>query len=170
MKDIQLSKHLTSSSALTLSHSNKLDDLRLTEHFKLSEFTKSSTASARGIDNTPNEQQVANLKRLCQEVLEPLRQHFGVPIIIGSGFRCPKLNKLVGGVSNSQHMTGEACDIHLSDQKKLRDWFTWLMDNTNFDQLILERFSKTSPHYWIHVSCKSGPSKNRHQVKFITKA
>ncbi|MDY3074712.1 MAG: D-Ala-D-Ala carboxypeptidase family metallohydrolase [Prevotella sp.] len=133
MKDIQLSKHLTSSSALILSHSNKLDDLRLTEHFKLSEFTKSSTASARGIDNTPNEQQVANLKRLCQEVLEPLRQHFGVPIIIGSGFRCPKLNKLVGGVSNSQHMTGEACDIHLSDQKKLREWFTWLMDNTNFD-------------------------------------
>ena len=80
--------------------------MRLTEHFKLSEFTNSSTATARGIDNTPNEQQIANLKRICEEILEPLRAFAGQPIIIGSGFRCPALNKAVGGVKNSQHMTG----------------------------------------------------------------
>ena len=87
--------------------------MRLTKHFKLSEFTNSSTATARGIDNTPNEQQIANLKRICEEILEPLRAFAGQPIIIGSGFRCPALNKAVGGVKNSQHMTGEACDIRL---------------------------------------------------------
>ena len=65
-------------------------------------------------------------------------------------------------------MTDEACDIHLSDQKKLREWFTWLMDNVTADQLILERASKASNHYWIHVSCTGDPSKNRHQINFIT--
>ena len=67
-------------------------------------------------------------------------------------------------------MKGEAADIHLPDMAKLNSWFVWLMDNTNFDQLILERASKTSNHYWIHVSFKCDPSKNRHQVKYITKA
>lgn len=89
--------------------------MRLTEHFKLSEFTNSSTATARGIDNTPNEQQIANLKRICEEILEPLRAFAGQPIIIGSGYRSPALNKAVGGVKNSQHMTGEAADIRLPE-------------------------------------------------------
>lgn len=131
--------------------------MKLTEHFSLEEFTYSSTALARGIDNSLNPENpahakiISNLKNLCKEVLEPLRTYVNssypskgdnrgaVPVIISSGYRCPQLNKLVGGSPTSQHMTGEACDIHLSDQKKLREWFTWLMDNTNFDQLILER-------------------------------
>lgn len=149
--------------------------MKLTPHLSLEEFTYSSTALARGIDNslTPENPAhakiISNLTNLCKEVLEPLRAIVNEPIIISSGYRCPALNKAVGGVSNSQHMTGEACDIHLSDQTKLREWFTYLMDG-QFDQLILERASKTSSHYWIHVSCKSDPSKNRHQVKYITKA
>lgn len=152
------------------------NDILLTPHFKLSEFENSSTARARGINNSLNPDNpahakiIANLTNLCEHVLEPLREHVQEPIIISSGYRCPKLNKAVSGVSNSQHMTGEACDIHLSDQQKLRSWFTWLMDNVNADQLILERASKTSSHYWIHVNCKSDPSKNRHQVNYITKA
>ena len=144
--------------------------MKLTEHFSLEEFEFSSTAQARGIVNHCPESLIPNLKNLCEQVLEPLSEHVQEPVIISSGYRCPQLNKLVGGVSNSQHMTGEAADIHLSDPKKLREWFVWLMDNTNFDQLILERASKTSTHYWIHVSCRSDPSKNRHQVKFITKS
>lgn len=157
--------------------------LKLSPHFSLEEFTYSSTALAQGIDNSLNPSNpthakiISNLKTLCQEVLEPLREHVQELVIISSGYRCPALNKAVGGSSTSQHMTGEACDIHLSDQKKLREWFAWLMDNTNFDQLILEKSitkhsslnTQPSFHYWIHVSCKSAPSKNRHQVKYITK-
>lgn len=149
--------------------------MKLSPHFSLEEFTYSSTALARGVDNSLNPEKqahamiISNLKTLCKEVLEPLREYGQQPVIISSGYRCPQLNKLVGGVSNSQHMTGEACDIHLSDQKKLREWFTWLMDNVNADQLILERASRTSSHYWIHVSCKPDPSRNRHQVLYLTK-
>ena len=121
--------------------------MRLTEHFKLSEFTNSSTATARGIDNTPNEQQIANLKHICEEILEPLRAFAGQPIIIGSGFRCPALNKAVGGVKNSQHMTGEACDIRLprtpyvdwgdnlahTDMSVAYRWLDFLEHHTDFD-------------------------------------
>ena len=149
--------------------------MRLTEHFKLSEFTNSSTATARGIDNTPNEQQIANLKRICEEILEPLLAFAGQPIIIGSGFRCPALNKAVGGVKNSQHMTGEACDIRLprtpyvdwgdnlahTDMSVAYRWLDFLEHHTDFDQLILEH---SHGEYWIHVSCRANKSKNRHQV------
>lgn len=130
------------------------NDIQLTLHFKLSEFTKSSTATARKIDNTPNQEQIANLKALCENVLEPLRQHFNVPIIIGSGYRCPKLNAAVGGVKNSQHQTGEAADIHIPDEATGKRWFEWLMDNVPFHQLIWEKSTPTSTHHWIHVAFK----------------
>ena len=149
---MKLSEHLTSSNALTLSHSNKLDDLRLTEHFKLSEFTRSATAVARKIDNAPSQEVISNLKALCQNVLEPLRAFAGQPIIIGSGYRSPALNKAVGGAKNSQHMTGEAADIRLPDLATGRKWFLWMMDNLQFDQLIMEKSTFSSTRYWIHVS------------------
>lgn len=142
--------------------------MQLTLHFNSSDFEYSSTAIAQGIDNKIPSALIPNLTTLCREVLEPLREHAQEPVFISSGYRCPQLNKAVGGSSSSQHMTGEACDIHLSDQKKLLEWFTWLKDNTNFDQLILERTVQN--HYWIHVSCRSDPRSNRHQVKQIIKA
>lgn len=131
-----------------------MNDIQLSKHFKLSEFVKSSTASARSIDNTPSLDVISNLQQLCIHVLEPLREHFNCPIIIGSGFRCPALNKAVGGVTNSQHMTGEACDIHLPDEATGKRWFEWMMDNLHFDQLIWEKSTPTSKHHWIHVSFK----------------
>lgn len=140
-----------------------MKDIQLTPHFKLSEFIKSATATARGIDNTPNEQVISNLKPLCEQVLEPLRSHFNVPIIIGCGYRSPALNKAVGGVSNSQHMTGEACDIHLPDEATGKRWFLWLMEFSVFDQLIWEKSTPTSKHHWIHVSFKHS-GKQRMQV------
>lgn len=138
-------------------------DQQLTPHFKLSEFTKSSTATARHIDNTPNDEQIANLKALCENVLEPLRNHFNVPIIIGSGFRCPKLNKAVGGAANSQHQYGEAADIHIPDEATGKRWFVWLMDNVPFHQLIWEKSTPSSTHHWIHVAFKRN-STNKQQV------
>lgn len=146
-----------------------MSTIQLTPHFKLSEFEKSSTARARGINNSVPANLIPNIKNLCEQVLEPLRQHVGKPVVIGSGYRCPTLNKAVGGVSNSQHMTGEAADIHLNSIEEGKQWLTWIMDNCTFDQLIWERESKTSNHYWIHVSCKRDITKNRHQVKSIVK-
>ena len=136
--------------------------MQLSPHFKLVEFTRSATAQARHIDNTPNEEQIKNLKFLCDNVLEPLREQFG-PIIIGSGFRCPALNTAVGGVKNSQHKSGEACDIHLPSIEVGKKYFEFLKKLPNFDQLIWERDNPRSNHYWIHVSIKRS-GKNRKQV------
>lgn len=129
-----------------------MTNIQLSPHFKLSEFTKSSTAIVRKIDNTPSEQVISNLKLLCEQVLEPLRVHFNCPITIDSGYRSLALNKAVGGVKNSQHMTGEAADIHLPDNATGRKWFLWMMDNLKFDQLIMEKSTPSSTRYWIHVS------------------
>lgn len=160
-----------------------MENIQLTPHFKLSEFTRSATATARHIDNTPNKEQVKNLQALCLNVLEPLRAYVNetsphrgdkkgaIPIIISSGYRCPKLNSAVGGVKNSQHQTGEACDIHLPDNATGREWFVWMMDNLQFNELIWEYSipkpsaldPQPSPHYWIHVSFKRY-GRNRQQV------
>lgn len=156
--------------------------MQLTEHFTLEEFTFSSTAKARGINNTVSSQRVIeNLRNLCEQVLEPLRSYANQPITISSGYRCKALNKVVGGARNSQHMTGEAADIHiplydfkdstgsrLTDIETAREWMQWLTDNTDFDQLILETMNRRI--FWIHVSCKRNRSLNRHQViRFMQK-
>lgn len=146
-----------------------MEDQILTEHFKLSEFTRSSTANKLHIDNTIPESLIPSLKNLCVQVLEPLRQHLSHAVIIGSGYRCPALNKAVGGVKNSQHMKGEAADIHLPSIEEGRQMMLFIEDYCSFDQLLWERESKTSNHVWIHVSCKPDVSKNRQQVKSILK-
>ena len=114
----------------------------LTKHFTLEEFSHSSTAKARGIDNTVPKQLVPALRNLCERVLEPLRERVKEPVIISSGYRCPALNRAVGGSNTSQHMKGEACDIYVEDVEKLRKWFAILMDG-DFDQLIFERVLKS---------------------------
>ena len=134
----------------------------LTKHFTLEEFTRSSAAKSRGINNTVPLQFIPSLRNLCEKVLEPLREQVKEPVIISSGYRCPALNKAVGGKNTSQHMKGEACDIYMEAKEKLRKWFAILMDG-DFDQLIFERNRRTG-HCWIHVSCKPDTSLNRHQV------
>ena len=150
-----------------------MQDIQLSPHFRLSEFTRSATAERLGIDNSIPSSLIPHLSTLCEHVLEPLREHANQPIIISSGYRCPELNKAVGGVKNSQHMTGEAADIvpsflHPHPSSVLKEWFTWIMDNLEFDQLIMERASKESSRYWIHVSYREG--RNRQTVvRNITK-
>ena len=136
----------------------------LSEHFKLTEFERSDVARQLQIDNRVPAELIPSLRTLCREVLEPLRQHVGKPIRINSGYRCPALNgsEQVQGQANSQHLKGEAADIHLDSVAEGREWFKWLMDNTNVDQLIWERKGSTC---WIHVSCKPRPEENRHHVK-----
>ena len=141
---------------------NKQNDIQLSEHFTLSEFTKSITAERLGISNKPDYEQVLAMKHLCSEVLEPLRRHYGAPIRITSGFRSEALNMAVGGVGNSQHMLGEAADLSVPNEDVARDWFHWIVRNTDFDQLILE--TANGKDFWIHVSCRKNRKKNRHQV------
>ena len=148
--------------------------MKLTPHFSLAEFVRSATAQANGIDNSLNptakadQAVIRNLKTLSENILEPLRDHVCQPIVISSGYRCPALNNAVGGSKTSQHLTGEACDIHIPSIIQGKQWMEWIMDNTIFDQLIWERNS--AGVHWIHVSCKSAPDKNRHQVLRLSKA
>lgn len=131
-----------------------MKDMRLTPHFCLSEFTRSGTAQKYGIDNSPTPDIILRLRILCREVLEPLREYAGRPVIISSGYRSPQLNSHpeVRGRSTSQHLTGEAVDIHIPDESTGRRWFLWMMDNLHFDQLIWEKATPQSTRHWIHVS------------------
>ena len=146
-----------------------MDDQILTPHFRLSEFSRSSTADSHGIDNSVPKELIPSLKNLCEQVLEPLREHFNKPVVISSGYRCPKLNRLVGGVPNSQHQKGEAADIKLYSVEEGKRWFNWIVENCNFDQALWERESKNSCLFWIHISCRPIISKNRHQAESLIK-
>jgi hypothetical protein len=135
---------------------------RISKNFTLEEFTASATAKANGITNVPSTQQVANLCALVHNVLQPLRDAMGHEIKIGSGYRCPRLNAAVGGVSNSQHMKGEAADLCIDgDMEKARAWFQFIKQHCEFDQLIMEHNSKGT--YWVHVSYRCDGN-NRKQV------
>lgn len=125
--------------------------MNLTENFTLNELVYSATAEKNKIDNRPSVQVVANLKALCENVLQPLRNALGCPIVITSGFRCAFLNKKVGGQSNSQHLIGQAADL-VVPQKNLKDVFNYIKSHLNYDQLLYE-YSKTDK--WIHVSYRN---------------
>ena len=149
-----------------------MKSLQLSEHFNLSEFERSATAERFGIDNTCPSTLIPQLSTLCKTILEPLRQHFGEPVIITSGYRCNQLNVKVGGAYANQHALGEAADIVPPYNQRqapytLKAWFDWLKDHSDFDQLILEHESKGS--YWIHVSCRRNRKANRHQVFYDLK-
>jgi hypothetical protein len=131
--------------------------MQLTEHFSLNEFTASETAVIKGIVNVPNEEQIANIKLLCEKVLEPARIALGMPMRISSGYRCPELNKAVGGAKNSHHMNGMAADIKCSDNKKLLDW---IRENCSYTQCISEKGTEQNPQ-WVHVSYDKNNLKNQ---------
>ena len=121
-------------------------------HFTIEEMYASDTAKRLGIINKPSTQQMINLVYLCAYVLEPLRVAMNEPIKIGSGFRCERLNKAVGGVYNSQHLKGQAADLCIDgDIKKGRKWFAYIKSHLPFDQLIWEKNPKTGSCR-VHVS------------------
>ncbi|MBR1801010.1 MAG: peptidase M15 [Bacteroidaceae bacterium] len=137
--------------------------VQLTRNFTLAELTASSTAQAKGIKNVPTAQEIANLTALAVMVLQPLREAMGHAIKIGSGYRCAALNKAVGGVSNSQHCTGQAADLCIDgDIEKGKRWFQYIRMHLPFDQLIWERNPRTG-NYWVHVSYRAD-GRNRGQV------
>ena len=118
--------------------------MRLSKNFSYEELTHSNVAERKGLKNRPRTKEeekkvIENLKALCMEVLQPLRDFLGKPVVISSGYRCPELNKAVGGVRNSQHMKGEAADIHVENTEHLLKIMHFIMDETDFDQVIWER-------------------------------
>ena len=143
---------------------------RLSEHFTLGEFTKTRV----NIENVPNEAQVENLKRLCRW-LEQLRRRWNNlygegndPIIINSGYRSEAVNKAVGGVKGSNHLTGCAADIRVAGFEQLLRYATILLDisderREDFDELLLERSPKGG--YWLHFAVR--PTGNRRKVRLI---
>lgn len=136
------------------------------KHFKLEEFTRSATAEKFNIDNTPNDYVIYNLDKLVVNVLDPLREAFGSPIKITSGYRSYLVNKMVGGVKNSQHMSGKASDIvpiGKSFDEFVKFVEEWIKDK-NFNQCIIESSGKSK---WIHISYDEG--NNRKKIFSITK-
>lgn len=136
-----------------------MTNLQLTRNFTLRELTRSTTAKRLAIDNTPSDTVIVNLLSLAQNVLQPLRDHAGEPLTINSGYRCPALNRAVGGVANSQHLTGEAADIKAPDRPTAVNWLVWASLNLNFDQAIVER--NAQGRYWLHISSRRDTSLNR---------
>ncbi len=135
------------------------------KYFSIQELTKSATAVRKGIDNSPSTQVVENLTALIEMVLDPLREAYGKPIIVTSGYRCEKLNRAVGGAANSQHVKGEAADIRSvqdtpEENKKLFDLIVKL--KLPFDQLINEH-----NYDWVHVSF--GARHRRQKLKAVRK-
>ncbi len=127
---------------------------KLTEHFTVEELTASPTAKAKGIVNTPTPEHLANMKYVCEKILEPVRAHFGKPIKINSSYRCPALNVAVGGSKTSQHVNGQAVDYEIEgvSNKVLADWVS---ENLEFDQVILEFFTQGDNNSgWVHTSIK----------------
>lgn len=125
----------------------------LTNNFSLQEMIKSETALRRDMDNTPHSDEVVqNLTVLCEQVLQPLRDVYGVGIKVNSGYRSPDVNAAVGGSRTSDHCKGQAADIEIPGVANA-DLAQYIADNFNFTQLILEFYTQGVPDSgWVHVS------------------
>jgi hypothetical protein len=127
--------------------------MKLSKNLSLSEVIKSRTADALGIDNTPDEWVTENLKKVAEHVFQPLRDGLGVPIYVSSGYRCPELNRAIGGAKRSQHMEGRALDLDADvfGECTNADIFNYIKENLEFDQIVWEFGDDTNPN-WVHVS------------------
>lgn len=137
--------------------------MQISKHLSIAEVIRSESAKRKGIDNKPTDEHLKNLTLLSKEIFEPIREYFGVPIFISSGYRSKLLNKSIGGSLSSQHCSGEAIDIDMDGTKILNaQIFHWIKDNLNFDQLIWEFGTDKNPD-WVHVSYES-TGKQRNQI------
>lgn len=146
--------------------------MQLSKNLALAEVTRSETAKRKGISNMPTPEHIENFKLLAEKVFQPIRDHFGVPIRISSGYRSAALNKAIGGAGKtvngvyipaSQHCTGEAIDIDMDGTSITnRQIFDFIKDNLTWDQLIFEFGTEENPD-WVHVSYES-TGKQRKQI------
>jgi len=135
--------------------------MKLSEHLDLSEVTRSDMAKRRGISNMPTPEHIENFKILAENIFEPIRKHFGVPIFVSSGYRSKELNTAIGGSLASQHLLGQALDLDMDGTKNgvtNKMVFDYIKANLNFDQLINE-----FDYSWVHVSYNPS-GKQRKQI------
>ena len=135
--------------------------MQLSKHLCLAEVTRSETAKRKGVSNMPTPEHLENFKLLAEKVFEPIREHFGVPIHISSGYRSKELNKAIGGSSSSEHCEGRAIDIDMDGSASgvtNKQVFDFIKENLNFNQLINE-----FDYSWVHVSYNPN-GKQRKQV------
>ena len=134
----------------------------ISKHISYKEGVRSNTATRRGIDNTPNNEQLDCMEKIAEEVFEPLRAYVGGPIKINSFFRCPELNKAIGGSSKSQHCKGQAMDIDDTFGRMTNaEMYHFIKEHLDFDQMIWEFGDDDNPD-WVHVSYVS-PEDNRNR-------
>jgi len=140
--------------------------MQLSDHFSLAELEKSAVAARNNLDNSADEESIEYLTRLCEEILEPVREHYGVPFSPSSGYRSEPLCILIGSSAESQHAKGQAADFEVPGIDNY-DLATWIEANLNFDQLILECYIKGAPNSgWVHCSISDHP---RYDVLTYTK-
>jgi hypothetical protein len=141
--------------------------MQLSKNLALAEVTRSETAKRKGISNMPTEAHIANFKLLAEKVFQPIREHFGVPIHISSGYRSAALNKAIGGAASSQHCSGEAIDIDMDGTTITNaQIFNYIKENLEFDQLIWEFGTDTNPD-WVHVSYESTGKQRKQMLKAV---
>jgi hypothetical protein len=141
--------------------------MKLSEHLDLSEVIRSESAKRKGISNMPTPEHIANFKLLAENIFEPIRNHFRVPIIISSGYRSNELNADIGGSLTSQHCTGEAIDVDMDGTPHgvtNRMVFDFIKNNLEFDQLIYEFGTPENPD-WVHVSYESSGLQRKQVLK-----
>ncbi len=137
----------------------------ISEHISYKEGVRSNTAIRKGIDNTPNDEQLSCMEKIAEEVFEPLRTYVGGPIKINSFFRCPDLNKAIGGSATSQHCKGQAMDIDDTFGKATNaEMYHFIKDNLDFDQMIWEFGDDDNPD-WVHISYVSEDDNRRRCLK-----
>lgn len=135
--------------------------MNISNHISLKEAIRSNTAKRLGIDNMPDNETLVTMQVTAQHLFEPLRNHFNEPIYISSFYRCEELNKAIGGSASSQHCKGEAIDIDDVYSKVTNaDFFNYIKDRLEFDQLIWEFGDDESPD-WVHVSYSLGKNRMR---------
>lgn len=135
--------------------------MRISKHISIDEATLSPTALRLGIDNTPNEDVLVNMKLVAERCFEPIRNWYGRPIKVNSFYRCEALNRAVKGSATSQHVQGKAMDISTGTKAGNKLIYEWAKNNLIFDQLINEY-----DYSWVHISYNK--NNNRNQTLIIT--
>ena len=126
--------------------------MNLSKSFTLNELTKSQEATRLGIDNTPSDEHILNLKILCDNILQPIRDFYGLPVSVSSGYRSPELCEAIGSSRTSQHARGEAADFEIFGVAN-KDLSDWIVSNLEYDQCILEFWNINEPNSgWVHCS------------------
>lgn len=134
------------------------------KYFSIDEMVRSTTAKKLGIDNSPSEEIANNLVLFIETVLDPIREDWGGPISVSSGYRCPELNKAVGGAKNSGHQYGFCADLQVKKVRELADFIhKWMITHQmKWDEILFERSGNVT---WLHF-CWIGKDGKQRMKKF----